>query len=79
MSNSILGPKTPFILRISGERGGVPFRPEPFLAIFREKRAKNVQNLLLASIGTEFGPHSPSSIIVARYNNGGGSKPKVDR
>ena len=31
--------------------GGVPFRPEPFLAIFREKWPKTGPKFLLASIG----------------------------
>ena len=37
---SLWGPKTPFKSRQSPKRGGVPFRPEPFLAIFREKWPK---------------------------------------
>ena len=34
----------------------MPFRPEPFLAIFCQFWAKNGQNRLLASIGPVFGP-----------------------
>ena len=47
----VWGPKTPFTGSKSPKRGGVPFRPEPFLAIFREKWPKNGQKRLLASIG----------------------------
>ena len=50
MPKKILGPKTPLFLQSSGFSPPMPFRPEPFLAIFCQKRAKNGQNRLLASI-----------------------------